>query len=110
VALSVVAAAALSQWPYGRACGLELVVYLLAVTTVVVAGIWGAMVSWQARLASAHVIALGTILWGLALIAHEAMPRVGYITSPATWWCGSPQSGIRPSAPVGSSPAARPPV
>ena len=87
VGLGVVVALALPQWPYARACDVGLLGYLLAVGVVLVTGCWGAMASWRGRLAAAHVIALSTILWGLALAAHEILPRAGYITSSARWWC-----------------------
>jgi hypothetical protein len=110
VGLGVVVAVALTQWPYARACGVGLLVYLLAVATVLVTGFWGAMVSWRGRLASAHVIALSTILWGLALGAHEILPRTGYITSSASWRCVPSRGAVHPSAPTGSDSAPRLPV
>jgi hypothetical protein len=110
VGLGVVAAVAVTQWPYARTCGVGLLGYLLAVTTVLVTGFWGAGVSWRGRLASAHVIALCTILWGLALAAHEILPRAGYITSSASWWCAPSRGAIHPPAPAGSDSALRPPV
>lgn len=110
VGLGAVVAVALTQWPYARACGVELLAYLLAVAIVLVTGFWGAMASWRGRLASAHVIALSTLLWGLALAAHEILPRAGYISSPASWQCVPSRGAIHPSAPAGSSSASRPPV
>src|SRR2546422_4465736 len=77
VALGVLLGIALPQWPYARACGWWLLLYLTAVGTVVVAGMWGAQVSWRSRIGLAHVVAVGTIIWGLALVAHEVLPRVG---------------------------------
>jgi hypothetical protein len=105
VGLGVVAGVAMTQWPYARACDGGLLVYLVAVATVLVSGFWGAMVSWRGRLASAHVIALSTILWGLALAAHDILPRAGYITSSATWRCAPSHGAIHPS---GSDSAPRP--
>lgn len=104
VGLGVVVGVALTQWPYARACGLGLVLYLLAVATVLVAGVWGATVSWRGRLASAHVIALATILWGLALAAHEILPRAGSIASSARWWCASSDGVMHPLSPRRSDP------
>ena len=66
---------------------------MIAVGTVVVAGMWGARVSWQSRLGFAHVIALGTILWGLALTGQEVLPRVGYARARAMWRCVEGQAG-----------------
>src|SRR3989442_15194056 len=66
---------------------------MLAVGTVVVAGLWGARVSWQSRLGFAHIVALGTILWGLALTGQEVLPRVGYARARAVWRCVKGQAG-----------------
>jgi hypothetical protein len=87
VGLGVVVAVALTQWPHARACGVGLLAYLLAVAVVLVTGFWGATASWRGRLAFAHVIALSTILWALALAAYEVLPRAGHITSLASWRC-----------------------
>jgi hypothetical protein len=62
------------------------------------------MTSWRARLAPAHVIALSTILWGLALAAHEILPRTGYIASPARWWCAASEAMAAPHGLAGSDP------
>jgi VIT1/CCC1 family predicted Fe2+/Mn2+ transporter len=87
VGLGVLLGAALPQWPYARACGSWLGLYMVAVGTVVVAGIWGARVSWKSRLGLAHVIAVGTIIWGLALTAQEVLPRIGYAKARLAWRC-----------------------
>jgi hypothetical protein len=109
VGLGVVLAFAVPQWPYERACGVELLVYLLAVATVSVAGIWGAMASWRGRIASAHVVALCTILWGLTLAAVEALPRTD-VGSPVGWRCAPFHSAPHPALPVRFDPASRPPA
>jgi VIT1/CCC1 family predicted Fe2+/Mn2+ transporter len=87
VALGVLLGAALPQWPYAKACGVWLALYLAAAGIVVVAGLWGAHVSWRSRLGFAHVIAVCTIIWGLALTAHEVLPRVGYAKERLAWRC-----------------------
>jgi hypothetical protein len=110
VGLGVVVPLALTQWPYARACDGGLLIYLLAVGIVLVTGFWGAMASWRGRLAAAHVIALITILWGLALAAHEIIPRTGYITSSTRWRCVPSHAAIHPPAPAGSDSAPRPTV
>lgn len=107
--LGVVVALAVPQWPYERACGVDLVVYLLAVATMSVAGVWGAMASWRGRLASAHVVALCTILWSFVLAAHEVLPRSGYVSAPAGWRC-APFDGAPRVLPARLHPAARPPA
>lgn len=90
VALGTLLGIALTQWPYARTCGWWLLFYLGAVAILVVAGLWGALLSWERRLGLAHVVALATIFWGLALTAHEILPRVGYAKVPAAWHCVEP--------------------
>jgi VIT1/CCC1 family predicted Fe2+/Mn2+ transporter len=87
VGLGVLLGAALPQWPYVKACGWWLGLYMAAVGIVVVAGLWGAHASWRSRLGFAHVIAVATIIWGLALMAQEVLPRVGYAKERLAWRC-----------------------
>ena len=87
VGLGALLGTALTQWPYGRACGWPLGFYLIAVATLVVTGMWGALASWRGRLGLAHIVALGTILWGLTVSSQEVLPRVGYAKNPAVWSC-----------------------
>ena len=87
VALGVLLGGAMPYWPYEKACGLWLGLYMATVAIVVVAGIWGARVSWRSRLGFAHMIAICTIIWGLALTAQEVLPRVGYAKVRLAWRC-----------------------
>lgn len=85
--LALALGVALTQWPYIRECGWFLTVYLLAVTMVVLAGVWIAVVSWKLRNPVAHVLAVLLLLWGLALAGERALPRVGYAAQQAGWRC-----------------------
>jgi len=87
VGLGLVLAVAMTQWPYPSACGFNLLVYLGAIATVSVAGLWSAVTSWQRRLGAAHVLSLLVLLWGLTLAARELLPRVGYAAEARTWTC-----------------------
>ncbi|HEY3064901.1 MAG TPA: hypothetical protein VGL09_03870 [Methylomirabilota bacterium] len=87
VGLAVVVGGSVTQWPYERACDWWLLLYLAVVVVTVVTAVWAAAAAWRARLALAHVVALGTILWGLALGAQEVLPRVGYAKHRAVWRC-----------------------
>jgi hypothetical protein len=87
VALGLVLAAAMTQWPYVHDCGLNLAFYLLAILTVVVAGVWSGISSWYRRMGLAHSLSLLVLLWGLFLAARETLPRVGYAKVSATWLC-----------------------
>lgn len=80
-------AVGITQWPYPNACGFNLAVYLGAISTVVVAGLWSSVTSWQRRLGLAHTFSLLVLLWGLVLAAREVLPRVGYARQARTWTC-----------------------
>jgi hypothetical protein len=67
----------------------------MAVATLITAGVWGALFSWKCRLGLAHIVALAVILWGLTLMAHEILPRVGYARTPASWGCAAAELGSR---------------
>ncbi len=87
VALGVMLAIAMPFWPYPKVCNWWLLLYMLAVGMVVVAGIWGARLTWQTRLGIAHTVALFVVLWGITLGAQETLPRIGYAKAEATWIC-----------------------
>lgn len=78
VGLGVLLGAAMPFWPYAHAWSWGLLIYLGAVQLVVVTGIWGAKLTWDARLPAAHTVSCGTAIWGLGLLAAEAVPRIGY--------------------------------
>jgi len=87
VGLGLLIGIGMTQWPYTHGCGLRLWFYLAGVTTVVVAGVWSSISSWRRRLATAHVLSQGLIIWGLILAAREILPRIGYAKTVATWFC-----------------------
>jgi hypothetical protein len=87
VGLSVAAGALMTQWPYAHGCGLGLYLYLGAVLAVTVAGGWTSVSSWKHRMAIAHVLSLGVVLWGLVLAAAQILPRIGYAAASASWRC-----------------------
>ena len=74
-------------WPYPHACGVNLFVYLGVVSLVVIAGVWGAIHSWNRRLGLAHILSLLTILWGAWLVLAEVLPRIGYAAGARNWGC-----------------------
>jgi hypothetical protein len=87
VLLGVLLAAAITQWPYPSACGVNLAVYLGAIGAVVVAGAWSGATSWTRRQGWAHLFSLLVLLWGLVLGAREILPRIGYAAHHAAWTC-----------------------
>jgi hypothetical protein len=87
VLLGVALAVGMTQWPYFRACGTSLFLYLGATGIVVLAGLWGAVSSWRRRMGAAHTISLLVMLAGGVLAAREVLPRIGYAKGSAVWWC-----------------------
>ncbi len=85
--LGAVAGVLMTQWPYAHTCGLGLYLYLGAVLAVTVAGGWASVSSWRHRVAPAHVLSLGVVLWGLILGAAQILPRIGYAAAAASWRC-----------------------
>jgi hypothetical protein len=89
--LVVALAGGLYLWPYARACGAGLAAYMGAETFIVVGGAWLGALTWRYRMARAHLLALAIVLWGLALIAVQVLPRVGYArvdpAHPQRWSC-----------------------
>jgi hypothetical protein len=87
--LSAAVAISVPFWPYASRCGLGLAGYLAGVSVVVAAGGWSALAAWRARAGRIHVLALTIIVWGLALVSIEVLPRVGYgkDAARATWTC-----------------------
>ena len=91
VGLGVVLGIGMFVWPYSHVCGARLLFYLIGASTVVVAGVWGGVSSWRRRLGLAHLLSLGVVLWGLALVAGVVLPRAGYSNPPAIWFCPEPK-------------------
>lgn len=87
VGLGVALGIGMTQWPYFHACGTALFIYLGAIGTVSLAGIWGMVSSWRRRMGVAHTVALLVFLWGGYLAASEILPRTGYAKRAATWLC-----------------------
>lgn len=94
-ALSLIAlagAAAVTVWPFGSRCGVELALYGVALVGTAGVGLWTAVRSWKARTARPHIIGIAVLVWALALGAREVLPRVGAalpsVERPAIWSCG----------------------
>jgi hypothetical protein len=54
-------------WPYAKTYFWGLVIYQSCLGFLLVAGVWGARLSWDARLGAAHTLAVGTVLWAITL-------------------------------------------
>jgi hypothetical protein len=87
VVLGIVLGAMITQWPYPHGCGLGLLQYLGAVAMVMVTGTWIAVTTWSRRHAAGHIFALLLMLWGIALVTYETLPRVGYAALRWSWQC-----------------------
>ena len=88
VALVLTLALAMPLWPYPKGCGVGLLSYLTAAGVVVLAGVWAAISTWHRRRAIGHVLAILVLIWGLALMAAEVLPRIGYAKNAIRWTCG----------------------
>lgn len=73
VTLAAAYGGALFFWPYPKTYFWGLVLYQACLGLSLVAGIWGARLSWDARLGSAHTLALGTVLWAMTLGTSNTM-------------------------------------
>ena len=80
VALGLALGAAMPYWPYTTAGPWSLGLYVSAVVLVIVTGIWGAKLTWDARLSRAHTLSIITVMWGLGLIAAVILKRMGLPT------------------------------
>ena len=92
IRLVVVAAlaTALNFWPYPRACGVGLFAFMGAQLLIVGGGVWTGIWTWRGRLPRLHLLALMFVLLGLAGIAAQVLPRIGYARADLTasrWVC-----------------------
>lgn len=94
VLLALVVGAAMTQWPYAHGCGLQLVFYLGASAGVILAGLWGSVISWKRRMPGAHVVSLLVTLWGGYLAGEVVLDRTGYPRVQRTWACPASPSGL----------------
>jgi hypothetical protein len=86
LALSV----AILFWPYQAQCGVQLGGFLAASGIVILGGLWIAVLSWHHRMPETHAISMLVVLWGVAVLARETLPRVGYARPDAArtvWRC-----------------------
>ena len=87
VGLGLLIGAGLTQWPYPHTCGVQLIFYGVGVGVALAAGIWSSLSSWKHRLGLAHLLSLLVIIWSLALVAREVLPRIGYARAQGVWIC-----------------------
>lgn len=90
VGLGLLAGLAMTQWPYTHVCGLKSMFFLVGAGAVVAAGVWGAWGAWRRRMGWANGLSIGVLVWGLALVTFEVLPKVGYAAKAATWFCAEP--------------------
>ena len=90
LALVLALSIAIIFWPYEATCGVQLGGYLAASGIVIVGGLWIAVLSWHYRMAETHAVSMLVVLWGVAVLARETLPRVGYArpdAGRAAWRC-----------------------
>jgi anti-sigma-K factor RskA len=96
--LVIALAVAVQFWPYARVCGLGVSEFVGVEAAVILGGLWVTIHSWRRQVASAHVVAFAIVLYGVAMISLEVLPRTGYAkpdpARPARWSCAErPVSG-----------------
>ncbi len=90
-------------WPWPARCGMPLVGLVAAGGGVGLLGIWSAFGTWRHRLGRAHILSMLVLASGIALVAREVLPRVGYAEAtfdrPARWTCQAepPAPAVIPS-------------
>jgi hypothetical protein len=57
---------------------------------ILLGGSWAAVWAWRVRSASAHLVALIVIFWGIVLSAEQVLPRIGYAATQSEWRCEAP--------------------
>ncbi len=87
--LAPLGAAALTIWPYPKACGTMLYVYLAAVLGVIAAAVWAMHTAWHGRRGLAMTVGVLALLFALGLLAAEVLPRTGYAATTLHWTCSS---------------------
>ncbi len=87
--LGPLGAAGLAIWPYPKACGLSLGVYLVGLLAVWGASLWAMRTAWRAQRGAAMVVGVLTLIASLTLVALEVLPRVGYARTSLTWTCSN---------------------
>jgi hypothetical protein len=87
-------AAGLNFWPYPRECGVGLIGYVVAQGVFTAGAAWIAFCTWRCRMGKTHLLALGMVLAGIAVMELQILPRVGYAKvdpmRPAQWACLQP--------------------
>jgi hypothetical protein len=84
-------AAGLNFWPYPRECGPGLFGYVVAQGVFTAGAAWIAFCTWRCRMGKTHLLALGMVLTGIAVMALQILPRTGYAKvaagQSAQWGC-----------------------
>jgi proline iminopeptidase len=91
VGLAIVLGAAITQWPHLSECGFSLFGRLAALLAVALVGLWASFWAWKLRIGVAHLLGLLVLGWGIALIAGQVLPRIGYAEANAAWSCPPPE-------------------
>jgi hypothetical protein len=87
-------AAGLNFWPYPRECGPGLIGYVVAQGVFTAGAAWVALCTWRCRMGKTHLLALGMVLAGIAVMELQILPRIGYAkvdsSRSAQWACVGP--------------------
>ena len=93
VLIALLAGATTFWWPYPHTCGAGFLGYVAAGVLLVIASVWAMTATWQMRIASAHALAAVFLLWGLAFVSIQVVPRTSLAASigmrQSTWRCST---------------------
>lgn len=93
VLIAVLAGATTFWWPYPHTCGQGFLAYVAAGVLLVIASVWAMTATWQMRIPSAHILAAVFLLWGLAFVTIQVVPRTLLAASigmrQSTWRCSA---------------------
>ncbi len=103
LAVAVAAGVGVWFWPWPARCGMPLLGLVVAGSGAGLLGIWSAFGTWRHRMGRSHIVSLLVLGSGLALVAREVLPRVGYAEAtfdrPARWTCQAepPAPAVKPT-------------
>jgi hypothetical protein len=95
--LALLLGVALLLWPYDRNCGIRLIFFIGAGGLALLAGVIGALNSWNSRSGLAHFVSLLLIVWAGVMVVREILPRTGYTKTSRDWTCPQNPPALNPA-------------
>ncbi len=96
VGLGLMLGVGMLVWPYRHACGAGLLLYVIGISTLTIAGAWGALSSWRRRMGLAHILSVLLLMESAVLMVSTVLPRIGRAGPQAVWFCPEPPVQVTP--------------